>query len=102
MTAAAASSPAVQMRGISKRSGAVQANRAVDLTVPKGTTPRVTANIVYTGPLRAPLPKGAQVAGLEVRVEGQAPHYLPLVTARAVGRAGPIDRIVNGLLGLLE
>ncbi|MBK6801163.1 MAG: D-alanyl-D-alanine carboxypeptidase [Novosphingobium sp.] len=76
--------------------------RAFAITVPKGTTPRVTANIVYTGPLRAPLPKGAQVAGLEVRVEGQAPHYLPLVTARAVGRAGPIDRIVNGLLGLLE
>jgi general nucleoside transport system ATP-binding protein len=29
--------PAVEMRGIDKRFGAVQANRAVDLTVPKGT-----------------------------------------------------------------
>jgi ABC-type uncharacterized transport system ATPase subunit len=29
--------PAVAMRGIDKRFGAVQANRAVDLTVPKGT-----------------------------------------------------------------
>ncbi|MFN0183794.1 MAG: ATP-binding cassette domain-containing protein [Aquabacterium sp.] len=37
MTAAAVPPPAVQMRGIDKRFGAVQANRAVDLTVPKGT-----------------------------------------------------------------
>jgi basic membrane protein A len=34
---AAVSPPAVQMCGIDKRFGAVQANRAVDLTVPKGT-----------------------------------------------------------------
>jgi len=76
--------------------------RAFAITVPRGTTPHVSARIVYTGPLRAPLAKGAQVAGLEVQIEGQDVHYLPLVTARAVGKAGPIDRIVNGLLGLLE
>ncbi|MBL8331752.1 MAG: ATP-binding cassette domain-containing protein, partial [Rubrivivax sp.] len=34
---AASAPPAVQMRGIDKRFGAVHANRAVDLTVPKGT-----------------------------------------------------------------
>ncbi len=76
--------------------------RAFAIAVPKGTTPHVTARIVYDGPLRAPLAKGAQVGGLEVRIEGQGVHYLPLVTARPVGKAGPIDRIVNGLLGLLE
>ena len=38
MTAATATAPpAVAMRGINKRFGAVQANRAVDLTVPAGT-----------------------------------------------------------------
>ena len=35
--AAGAVPPAVQMRGIHKRFGAVQANRAVDLTVPRGS-----------------------------------------------------------------
>ena len=36
-TAAGAAAPAVRMSGIDKRFGAVQANRAVDLVVPKGT-----------------------------------------------------------------
>ncbi len=76
--------------------------RAFAITVPRGSKPHVTARIVYNGPLRAPLARGAQVAGLEVRIEGQGVHYLPLITAQAVGKAGPIDRIVNGLLGLLE
>ncbi|MFT3818829.1 MAG: ABC transporter ATP-binding protein [Rubrivivax sp.] len=35
--AGAAAPPAVSLRGIDKRFGAVQANKAVDLTVPKGT-----------------------------------------------------------------
>ncbi|MFM2274070.1 MAG: hypothetical protein RL702_3135, partial [Pseudomonadota bacterium] len=62
----------------------------------------VSTRIVYSGPLVAPLAKGATVAGLEVRIDGRPPHYLPLVTAEAVGKAGPFDRIVNSLLGLLE
>lgn len=72
------------------------------LAVPSGTSPAVTTRIVYTGPLRAPIAKGALVAGLEVHIAGQPVHYLPLHAAEAVKRAGPIDRIVNGLLGLLE
>lgn len=76
--------------------------RGFAITVPKGAAPKVATRIVYTGPLRAPLAKGVTVAGLEVRIEGRPPHYLPLVTTQAVGEAGPIDRIVNGLLGLME
>ena len=72
------------------------------LAVPKGTQPEVVTRIVYTGPLRAPIAKGATVAGLEVQVAGQPVHYLPLIAAEAVDKAGPFDRIVNGLLGLLE
>ncbi|HNJ48466.1 MAG TPA: D-alanyl-D-alanine carboxypeptidase, partial [Novosphingobium sp.] len=72
------------------------------LAVPKGFDAKVGARVVYRGPLRAPIAKGAQVAGLEVTIEGQPVHYLPLVAAETVDRAGPIDRIVNGLLGLVS
>lgn len=76
--------------------------RKFTLAVPKGTHPAVTTRIVYTGPLQAPIPKGAQVAGLEVQIAGQPVHYLPLVTTQAVGKAGPFDRLRNGLLGAFE
>jgi D-alanyl-D-alanine carboxypeptidase (penicillin-binding protein 5/6) len=76
--------------------------RAYSLALPAGTNPRVSARIVYRGPLRAPIAKGAVVAELKVTIEGLPPHTLPLVATRAVAQAGPIDRIANGLLGLLE
>ena len=70
--------------------------------ISRGTQPAVATRIVYDGPVRAPIAQGAQVAGLEVRIEGRTPHYLPLVAAEAVHPAGPIDRLVNGLLGVFE
>lgn len=83
--------------------------RAVDLvplrdwrlTVPHGSTARVATRIVYRGPLRAPIEAGQVVAGLEVTVPGLPPHDIPLATGQRVTRAGPFDRVVNGLLGLL-
>lgn len=76
--------------------------RAFRLTVPKGTRPSVSTRVIYDGPVRAPIARGALLGGLEVRIDGQPVHYLPLVAARAVGPAGPFDRLANGLLGLLE
>ncbi len=76
--------------------------RAFRLALPKGTHPRISARIVYQGPLRAPIAKGAAVGGLEISIPGQPVHYLPLVAAEAVGKAGMFDRIANGLLGLFE
>lgn len=76
--------------------------RAFTLSVPKGSAAKVSGRIIYDGPLRAPLAKGQQVATLEVHIAGQPNHSLPLVTLSAVAAAGPIDRIVNGLLGLFE
>lgn len=75
--------------------------RPFTIAVPKGSNPKITARIVYDGPIRAPIAKGALVGGLEVSIEGQPVHYLPLMSTSAVGKAGPIDRLVNALLGLL-
>ncbi|MCC6924346.1 D-alanyl-D-alanine carboxypeptidase family protein [Novosphingobium sp.] len=93
---------AARVQGGDARQVQLTVPRAFSLAVPQGQAPRVTARIVYDGPLRAPLTKGQQVARLEVSQPGQPSHVLPLVTVRGVGVAGPIDRIGNGLLGLLE
>lgn len=90
---------AVRVQGGDARSVPIAVARPFALAVPKGHRPRVSARIVYTGPVRAPVGKGQLVGGLEVQIDGQSPHYLPLVAREAVGKAGPIDRLVNGLLG---
>lgn len=71
------------------------------VTAPRGTRPRVTATLRYRGPLIAPLAKGAEVAQLELAVPGQPVARVPLVTAASVAKAGPLDRLVNGLAGWL-
>jgi D-alanyl-D-alanine carboxypeptidase (penicillin-binding protein 5/6) len=84
------------------RAVAVSVTRPFTLAVPRGTTPQVSARIFYDGPIRAPIAKGARIGALEVTIAGQPAHYLPLVSASAVGKAGPFDRIANGLLELFS
>ena len=70
------------------------------VAIQPGGRARVSSRIVYRGPLRAPLRKGAVVAELELRIDDGPPARFPLAAARAVNRAGPFDRVVGGLLGL--
>ena len=82
------------------RTVALAVPRAYTLAVVRGSDPAVRGRISYKGPLCAPIAAGQQIAQLELQVPGQPPHTIPLVTQRSVAVAGPIDRIVNGLLGL--
>lgn len=91
-----------RVQGGSARNVPLRTARAWSLAVPRGTAPRISARIVYRGPIEAPILRGHAVAGLEIEIAGQPAHVIPLVAARDVGRAGPIDRLVNGLLGLFE
>ena len=77
------------------------ARDGVGVTVPRGTHPQVTATLRYRGPLVAPIAKGAEVAQLELAVPGQPVARVPLVAGASVAKAGPLDRLVNGLAGLL-
>lgn len=67
-----------------------------------GAPGQISLKIVYRGPLQAPLEKGAAVAELEINAAGLPPSRVPLVTAEAVGKAGPLDRLWNGLMGLIS
>ena len=76
---------------------------AADQSAPATSAPQSTCNIVAPmALLLASLTKGQHVARLVVHVAGQPDHVLPLITLGAVEPAGPIDRIANGLLGLIE
>jgi D-alanyl-D-alanine carboxypeptidase (penicillin-binding protein 5/6) len=73
----------------------------IRVTVVRGTRPSTTATIRYRGPLTAPIAKGTEVALLEIAVAGQVVNRVPLVAATDIAKAGPFDRLVNGVAGLL-
>lgn len=70
--------------------------------MPKGLASEIFLTLHYRGPLKAPLVKGAQVAELEIRTSDGGTGRVPLHAAQAVAVAGPLDRMVNGLLGLFS
>lgn len=92
----------VRVQGGDARSVSLLAAHAISFSVPKGAGKDAGLSIIYQGPLKAPLAKGAVVAELEIRVAGFPPSRVPLVTAQAVGAAGPLDRLWNGLMGLFS
>lgn len=73
----------------------------VSIAVPRGTQPSLGLTVRYRGPVVAPVAKGAEIAQLEVAMPGQTTTRIPLFAAENVGKAGPFDRLVNGLAGLL-
>jgi serine-type D-Ala-D-Ala carboxypeptidase (penicillin-binding protein 5/6) len=83
------------------RSVALIAPRAFSLALPKDARPPVSARIRYDGPVKAPIRQGAAIARLDITV-GTATHSLPLVAGENVAIAGPIDRMINGLVGLFR
>ena len=70
-------------------------------TFARGSARQVSLTLRYRGPLRAPLAKGSRVAELEIRTADGGRSRVPLFTGRAIGKAGPLDRIINGLYGLI-
>ena len=86
------------VQGGSARRLALIAAAGVQIAVPRGSNPALSARIVYTGPLRAPIAQGTEVARLVISQARQPDHSIPLTAARAVSRAGRIDRLTNGLL----
>ena len=91
-----------RVQGGDARYVGLTAQRAIAAILPGSNGKVAGLRIVYQGPLKAPLAKGAQVAELEISVDGLPPSRVPLVTAQAVGEAGPFDRLWNGLMGLLS
>ncbi|KMK67740.1 D-alanyl-D-alanine carboxypeptidase family protein [Puniceibacterium sp. IMCC21224] len=77
----------------------------VTLLMPVLPGSQVEAEVVYTGPLKAPITKGQKLAELIIRPEGLPEHRVPLVAQSAVARGGFLNRMMtvsNVLIGRLS
>lgn len=84
------------------RKVALVARGGATINLPRDHAGNLAAAIRYEGPLRAPIAAGDEVAMLEVTAPGIAPAQIPLFAAEAVGVAGPLDRIINAIAGLVS
>ena len=72
----------------------------VRLLIPAGTGKEVQAEVIYTGPLEAPIAKGAKVAKLVIRRPELPDQVIGLVTTAEVAPAGFVDRMFVALTQL--
>ncbi|MGA1810499.1 D-alanyl-D-alanine carboxypeptidase family protein [Sphingobium sp. WW5] len=86
---------AVQLGSASTVSLVAPQNMAV--TMPRTASANVKVKVVYTGPIKAPIAKGQQIAQLIVQTPDTPPQVLPLVAGEDVAEAGIFGRLWNGL-----
>ncbi|MFP7570392.1 D-alanyl-D-alanine carboxypeptidase family protein [Marivita sp. S2033] len=67
----------------------------VTLLLPNMPGSGVTAEVVYTGPIKAPVVEGRQLAELIISPQGLPEHRIPLYAASGVPASGFVDRIMN-------
>lgn len=60
----------------------------VERLIPAGAADKMTAEVVYNGPLTAPIAKGAQVAELVLRIPGLPDARVPLLAEADVSKGG--------------
>ncbi|MGE4412032.1 MAG: D-alanyl-D-alanine carboxypeptidase family protein, partial [Sphingobium sp.] len=73
------------------------APRDLAVTLPRTASGSISAKVVYTGPIKAPIAKGQQIAQLIISTNDTDPQVMPLVAGEAVSEAGFFGRLWNGL-----
>jgi D-alanyl-D-alanine carboxypeptidase (penicillin-binding protein 5/6) len=73
----------------------------INLMVPRNVSERIIARIVYSGPLRAPIEQGAQVARLRVSRGDIVALEVPLHAAESVPRGGVTGRAFDAVSELV-
>ena len=91
-----------QVQGGDAGSVGLVARRGVYLSLPRRHAGEITATIRYSGPLRAPIKVGEEIAELHVEIEGMPSYSVPLVADNDVAEAGFVDRVFNGVRGWLR
>src|SRR5690625_5146552 len=67
--------------------------RDVVITAPYGNIDQAKLNIIYDGPVAAPIKKGSTIGRLEIAVPGIPPVNVPLIATEEVERGGFLTRI---------
>ncbi|MFL5132489.1 MAG: D-alanyl-D-alanine carboxypeptidase family protein [Microvirga sp.] len=87
-----------QVFGGNRRSLPLVSKKPIRVLVPRGEGERVTARILYTGPLKAPVEKGAEVARLQVNRGDMQALEMPLYANEDVQEGTLSQRALDGLL----
>lgn len=87
-----------QVFGGSKRSLPLVSKKPVRVLVHRGERERISARIIYTGPLKAPIQKGAEVARLQVNRGDMQALELPLYANEDIDEGTLSQRALDGLL----
>ncbi len=87
-----------QVYGGSKRSLPLVSRKPIRVLVPRGEGERITARIVYTGPLKAPIEKGAEVARIQVNRGDMQALEMPLYANEDIQEGSLSQKALDGLL----
>lgn len=87
-----------QVFGGNKRSLPLVSKKPVRVLVHRGEGERITARIVYTGPLKAPIQKGAEVARLQINRGDMQALEMPLYASEDIQEGTLSQRALDGLL----
>jgi serine-type D-Ala-D-Ala carboxypeptidase (penicillin-binding protein 5/6) len=74
--------------------------QALRVFLPKGAGDRMLVRVVYTGPLRAPVSKGAEVARLKAWRGERLVLDAPLYAGEEIGQGGIFRRAIDGVYEL--
>jgi D-alanyl-D-alanine carboxypeptidase (penicillin-binding protein 5/6) len=69
----------------------------LQLLIPAGASDGVSADVVYTGPIKAPIVKGTKLADLVIHLPDLPDHHVDLLAGADVGQAGFFDRVTVAL-----
>ncbi|MEM7007045.1 MAG: D-alanyl-D-alanine carboxypeptidase family protein, partial [Pseudomonadota bacterium] len=83
------------------RQVSVGLSETVDISGHKRAFAGAVAEVVYDGPVNAPVSAGDQIGELIVTLDGQEPVRVPLVALADVSRLGFIGRVAEGLNRLM-
>ena len=78
--------------GGAKGSVTLTGKGAINLMVPRGVSDRITAKMIYTGPVRAPIQQGQPIGKLQVWRNDTLALEAPLQAAEDVGTGGTARR----------
>ena len=87
-----------QVFGGTSRALPLVSTKPVRVLVPRGESERVSARIIYTGPLRAPVRKGTEVGKLQVSRGDMQALEMPLYANEDVQEGTLSQRALDGLL----
>ena len=74
----------------------LQTAKSAMINLPQGQDEkRIAMEIVYRGPIQAPIDAGAEIARLRLNIDGELALEMPLIAAEAVPRANAFQRIAN-------